>query len=264
MSMVAVSCPSCRERLDGFLVEARNAIECIHWQNSQDAMLVARGTQVALAQEWRQEARSVGVDVFGRKGRVALWKPEHRVVLYRGEGSHTLVTNTEHPWSRPVAVCQLPAGVLRVEGPGAAAQIAADAPAIAEHHAARRAKAIDEARVAAQRVETNRLCGELASLFQEMGFSVSRRTSMTGEVSMGMDAVTGARLLAALGATAIAPDVPTAPMPVWAVTVNGTGDPIYVGGRTEAEVRSRVAGSYRIDGDKAIDPSTLVIEEVES
>jgi hypothetical protein len=271
--MIRINCPECIKKAEGFLLKAGLSADCLHWQkDSRGDLILARDTTVVLDGTWRQERR--------HHKRPAIWKESHRIKLvdadqhtYHGSRTaiwHLAVRNFDHQQANLVLWCDAP-DCFSLAGPGAEAQIAADAEAVAARNAKEHYAAFEAARTEANKTETDGFCRQLQAAFQALGFDVSARSDFTRRRASGisMSPENAAKIVAALGG--IAPPRPVEPMPVWSVRYGENPDddkePMLVGARTEAAVRAHMLANYcderRDDGPNVpLDPAKLHIEPV--
>ena len=272
--MIRVTCPECIAKAEGFLLKAGLSADCLNWQkDSRGNLILARDTTVELRGKWRQERRN--------HKRPAIWTPNHRIKLFDADQYtsyssnrptvwHLAVRNLDHNTAEHVLWCKAPEE-FSLAGPGAEAQIAADAEAVAARDAKEHYAAFEQARVEAQKTETDGFCKQIKAAFKALGFDVSASADFTRRRASGINISPedAAKIVAALGG--IAPTRPVEPMPVWSVRYGeNPGDdkePMLVGARTEAGVRAHMLANYcderRDDGPNVpLDPAKLHIEAV--
>lgn len=267
--MIRVTCPKCIEKAKKFLLKAGLSADCLHWdKKGRDDLIVARDTKVKLREQWRQERHN--------RKRPAIWKPEHRIKLIEGDQSsfysrssivHLCVRNTEHSSAQLVLWCEAP-DCFTLTGPGAEAQIAADAEAVAARDAREHYAEYEKAQKEANSREIHGYCQQIEAAFSALGYDVSAHGGLVSHHAnrISIDADTAGMIVAALGG--LAPNRPIDPMPVWRVRYGEDDyDPMLLGARTEAGVRAHMMANYcderRDDGPNVpLDPTKLHIEPV--
>jgi hypothetical protein len=262
--MFQITCPECIKKAEGFLLKAGLSADCLNWtQDSLSEWIVARDTTVVLNDTWRQERL--------HHKRPAIWRPDHRIKLYYSDNRdaiHLTVINFDQSKSIPVLWCASPE-VFALAGPGAEAQIIADAEAVAARDAKEHYAAFEAARLEAQKTETDMISKQLQTAFAALGYDVSTLAHFYNRRASGISISPdeAAKIVAALGG--IAPSQPVDPMPVWSVRYGENPDdddsPLLIGARTEAAVRAHVLGKYYEKGHEddshvPLDPAKLHIE----